>query len=59
MAAITPPFTTLQLFAALVVLSLASMAILLTNSRRNLPGSDSPASTPAFDDARIQALEGV
>lgn len=37
MAAMTPPFTSAQLFAALVLLALVSTAVVLRNFRKHLP----------------------
>lgn len=46
MAAITPPFTTDQLFVALVGLGVLSSAVVLVNYRRHLPTRDDDAPTP-------------
>ncbi|MCA0294662.1 MAG: MFS transporter [Actinobacteria bacterium] len=48
MAAITPPFTTPQLFAALVVLAVASTTVVVLNSRRHLPVRSADADEPAL-----------
>jgi hypothetical protein len=40
MAALTPPFTTSQLFGALVVLGIGCTAVLVINSRKHLPGAE-------------------
>lgn len=47
MAAITPPFTTPQLFVALVVLALACLAVVSINYRRHLPSADSGSACPS------------
>ena len=40
MAAITPPFTTIQLFAGLTVLAIGSSAVVAAHSCKHLPNAD-------------------
>jgi len=58
MAAITPPFTTLQLFAALVVIGLVCTGVVLVNYRRHLPTGEVPGPRSADGDLDPVRVEG-